>query len=75
VYLPAYSPELNPAERVFEGIRRRVEGEVYKGLKAKRDEAQEYLRELRADPERVMRLCGWDWLQEALAQLPQSPAA
>src|SRR5215467_9218911 len=29
VFLPPYSPELNPVERVFEEIRRRVEGRVY----------------------------------------------
>jgi hypothetical protein len=75
VFLPAYSPELNPAERVFEELRRRVEGKVYKDLKAKRDEAERYLKELKADPQRVKRLCGWDWLQDALRQLPPSPVA
>ena len=30
VFLPSYSPELNPAERVFEEVRSRVEG---KGLR------------------------------------------
>lgn len=75
VFLPAYSPELNPAERVFEEIRRRVEGRIYTDLKAKRDEAEEYLKALETDPERVKQLCGWDWLQEALAQLPPPPAA
>jgi transposase len=29
VFLPSYSPELNPAERSFEKVRRRVEGQVY----------------------------------------------
>ena len=35
IFLPAYSPELNPAERVFEEVRRHIEGEVYPSLKAK----------------------------------------
>lgn len=74
VLLPPYSPELNPAERVFEEIRRRVEGHVYRDLKAKRDEADKYLHELEADRERVQRLCGWDWLQESLSRLPHRPA-
>lgn len=70
VFLPSYSPELNPAERVFEEVRRRVEGKVYEDLEAKRREAESYLRELRATPERVRSLCGWRWLREALKSLP-----
>lgn len=63
---PAYSPELNPAERVFEEVRRYVEGEVYSSLDAKQRAAEEYLRQLQADPALVRRLCGWDWIQQAL---------
>lgn len=70
VFLPSYSPELNPAERVFEEVRRRVEGKVYEDLGAKRGEAERYLRELRAAPERVRSMCRWGWLQEALGSLP-----
>ena len=70
VFLPSYSPELNPAERIFEEVRRRVEGKVYEDLEAKRREAESYLEELRAAPERVRSLCGWEWLREALESLP-----
>lgn len=70
VFLPSYSPELDPAERVFEEVRRRVEGKVYQELAAKRREAEGYLEELRADPERVKSLCGWEWLRESLESLP-----
>ncbi len=70
VFLPSYSPELDPAERVFEEVRRRVEGEVYESLRAKQREAESYLEELRSDPERVKNLCGWGWLREALESLP-----
>lgn len=70
VFLPSYSPELDPAERVFEEVRRRVEGKVYQDLAAKRREAEGYLEELRADPERVKSLCGWEWLRESLESLP-----
>ena len=70
--LPPYSPELNPAERVFEQIRAHVEGKVYQSLEAKQQEVESLLRELEADPERVQRLCGWDWIQAALQALPPS---
>ena len=35
ISLPAYSPELNPAERVFEEVRRRIEGKVYPSLRGR----------------------------------------
>jgi transposase len=70
VFLPSYSPELNPAERIFEEVRRRVEGKIYEGLPDKRREAEIYLKELAADPERVKSLCRWGWLRESLESLP-----
>ncbi len=70
VALPPYSPELNPAERLFEEVRRRVEGEVYATLADKVDAVEAFLRELDADPARVRRLCGWDWINAAIATLP-----
>ena len=33
---PAYSPQLNPAERVFEYLRDRIEGQVYGTIAAKK---------------------------------------
>jgi transposase len=75
IALPPYSPELNPAERVFEEIRARVEGVVYESLDAKQAEAETYLKELQQDPERVKQLCGWDWLTTALTSLPPPAAA
>ena len=70
VALPPYSPELNPAERLFEEVRRRVEGTVYATLGDKIDAVQAFLHELDADPARVRSLCGWDWLTDAHDALP-----
>jgi hypothetical protein len=70
VRLPAYSPELNPPERVFQELRRRVEGRCYATVADKQAIAEAYLTELAADPARVRRLCGWDWLTAALDALP-----
>jgi hypothetical protein len=70
VGLPPSSPELNPAERLFEEVRRRVEGDVYATLADKIDAVQAFLEELDADPARVRRLCGWDWLIAAQDALP-----
>lgn len=68
---PTASPELNPAERVFEELRREVEGEVYGTIDKKMAAVERELEALAASPERVMRLAGWSWIRGALGQLPQ----
>lgn len=68
--LPPYSPELNPAERLIEAIRAEIEGEVYDSLDEKVAATQRVLQALDADPARVQRLCGWEWIQAARAALP-----
>jgi hypothetical protein len=70
IALPASSPELNPAERLFEEIRARTEGVVDASRAAKQAVVEAYLQELAADPERVKQLCGWRWIRDALTDLP-----
>jgi DDE superfamily endonuclease len=70
IALPSYSPELNPAERVFEEIRGEIEGTVYATLEEKVAAVEAILRELDADPARVQRLAGWAWVHAAFAELP-----
>ena len=50
---PPYSPELNPAERVFQEVRRWVEGKTYGGIEEKMEAVDAYLGELESDPGRV----------------------
>ena len=71
---PAYSPEVNPAERIFEEVRRHTESKRYDSLEAKQQAAESYLKTLQATPERVKRLCGWDWILHALHTLPPGSA-
>ena len=70
VGLPPYSPELNPAERLFEEVRRQVEGRVYATLADTVAAVDACLHTLEADPARVRRLCGWTWINAAIATLP-----
>ena len=75
VVQPAYSPELNPAERVFEEVRRWVEGSIYGSIEEKTEAVNAYLRRLESDPGRVRSLAGWDWIEEAVQGLPSCHAA
>ena len=74
VALPPYSPELNPAERLLEEIRRRVEGQVYATLDDKAAVVEAFLEGLDVDPARGRRLCGWDWITAAHDALPAPTA-
>lgn len=71
VVQPPASPELNPAERVFEELRRRIEGRPYPSLAAKMLLVENTLRRWAADPERIRQLCGWDWILDSLKSLPE----
>jgi hypothetical protein len=73
--LPPYSPELNPAERVFEELRRATEGKVYATLDDKVAAVEKRLAEFEADPESVRSLANWDWIQAAVNRLPALHAA
>jgi transposase len=75
IALPPYSPELNPAERVFEEVRREVEGTPYATLDDKVAAVNAVLAAFDADPERVRRLTNWHWIDTALGQLPVDIAA
>jgi DDE superfamily endonuclease len=72
--LPPYSPELNPAERVFEEVRREIEGRVYDNLDDKMMAVQKSLTDLESDPERVRSLAWWGWIESAVQQLPANYA-
>ena len=70
IALPAYSPELNPAERLFEAIRAEIEGEPYADLDAKCARVDGILARWDAHPEQVRSLVAWHWILDALEQLP-----
>jgi transposase len=66
VGLPPYSPELNPAERVFEELRRATEGKVYATLDEKVAAVEGRLAELEANPDRVRSLADRGWIEDAV---------
>ena len=75
VVQPAYSPELNPAERVFEEVRRWVEGRVYGSIEEKMEAVNAYLSKLESDPERVRSLTSWEWIRRNVQGLREDYAA
>ena len=73
--LPPYSPELNPAERVFEEVRRWIKGKVYLSIEDKVEAVEAFLSKLESDPQQVRTLTCWDWIDEAIQGLSVRLAA
>jgi hypothetical protein len=66
---PPYSPELNPAERVFQFLRDKIEGFIYGSLDKKKAAVERELTALANHPDQVKSLAGWQWIQDSLAAL------
>ena len=75
IALPPDSPELNPAERLFEAIRARIEGETYATLEDTCARLDAILADWDADPDQVRSLVGWRWIRDAYDQLPEQTTA
>lgn len=62
-YLPPYSPELNPAEPLWDEIREKAfPNLVFKSLNGVEDTLEHALADLEKDPDLVKRLCGYAWI-------------
>jgi transposase len=69
---PAYSPQLNPAERVFQYLRDKIEGQVYGTIAGKKRAVEAELKKLASTSDRVKSLTGWDWIRQSVSSLPDS---
>lgn len=65
-FLPAYSPELNPVERFFEELRRRIANRTFNSLSELEEALLEVIDEYFQDKEKVHRLCGYSWIIEQI---------
>lgn len=64
LFLPPYSPELNPAERFFEEIRKATANKIFKTIEEQEEVIEKQLNELIKDPEALQRLVGYPWILE-----------
>jgi transposase-like protein len=66
IRLPAYSPELNPAERLWDEIREKeFANRVFESLGAAMAQAARGLKRLEELPEFLRSLTGWDWILDS----------
>lgn len=66
IFLPPYSPELNPAERFFEEIRKSTANQIFETLEKQEDVIAEAVRVLSGDVEKMKQLLGYEWIKEQI---------
>ena len=63
LYLPPYSPELNPAEHLWEALREDFfANHVFADLDAVESALTKGLHALESDPQRAQSMTGFDWI-------------
>ena len=71
-WLPAYSPELNPAERWFRELREELANQVFETVEAIDRALTEALKPYWEDPPLLARLTGYHWWIAPLSSIPTS---
>lgn len=64
LFLPPYSPELNPAERFFEELRKATANQIFESIETQEKAIEEKLNALADDSEGMKRLTGYEWIRE-----------
>jgi transposase len=60
VFLPPYSPELNPAEKIWAVMKRRFTNKTFKTIQELSDYIMEEVKMIR--PEQVKKICSYDYI-------------
>jgi len=66
VYLPPYSPELNPAERFFEEIRKATANRIFATIEEQEKAIEEAVKTLSGDESKMRRLLGYEWIKKQM---------
>lgn len=64
LFLPPYSPELNPTERFFEELRRATANRIFKSIEEQEVALKEKLNTLADDTDGMKQLTGYSWIRE-----------
>lgn len=64
LFLPPYSPELNPAERFFEELRKATANQIFKSIEEQEQAIEQKLNTLACDSEGMKQLAGYEWIRK-----------
>lgn len=62
LFLPPYSPELNPTERFFEELRKATANQIFETIEVQEMAIEQKLKELTNDTDAMKQLLGYDWI-------------
>lgn len=62
LFLPPYSPELNPAERFFEELRKATANRIFKSIAEQEQAIEHKLNRLAEDTDGMKQLLGYEWI-------------
>ena len=63
IFLPPYSPELNPTERFFEEIRKSTANQIFKSVDIQEEVISQKVKDVSADAEGMKLLAGYEWIK------------
>ena len=64
LFLPSYSPQLNPVERFYGEIRKSTANRTFRDIKVQKQIIEEEVLKWMNDTDRTQKLCGYDWILE-----------
>lgn len=68
LFLPPYSPELNPQEHVWDELREKFfHNQVFDSLDAVENTLVQALNSLEQQPDRIKSIAGWQWIINAIS--------
>ncbi|SFV54939.1 Transposase [hydrothermal vent metagenome] len=62
IFLPSYSPELNPVERFYGEIRKSTANRIFKDIEMQKDIIEKEVIKWMKDTDKTQNLCGYDWI-------------
>jgi len=69
LFLPPYSPQLNPTERFFEELRKATANTIFNTIEEQETAIDAALNELTSDSEKMKQLLGYEWIRNQCGQV------
>ena len=64
MFLPSYSPELNPVERFYGEVRKSTANRLFQNIEIQKDIIEKEVVKWMKNTEKTQNLCGYDWILE-----------
>jgi len=62
VYLPPYSPDFNPQERVFQELKKPLKGKCFEDIDQIKKIIEQAVKDIEIRPQKVMKWTAWNWI-------------